>query len=246
MKLKQICITMSIVIALCFSVGCKGENNGVNSATAPTVNVTENPNGNASNNEEIKAGEYITFGKYEQDNNLDNGSENIEWLVLKVENNEALVISKDALDCIPYNDEYIDITWENSNVREWLNNDFYNKAFSDDEKNIINTTNVAADKNGTHNTEPGISTKDKIFLLSSLEASEYFESNEQRQCKPTQYALSKNVYVGINGNCFWWLRTPGSTQNAASSVYVDGIINETGYMVNHGNNTVRPAMWIQI
>jgi len=46
----------------------------------------------------IKKGQYITFGAYEQDNNTLNGKGTIEWLVLEVKNGKALVISKYALD----------------------------------------------------------------------------------------------------------------------------------------------------
>ena len=45
-----------------------------------------------------KAGDIVTFGKYEQDNNIDNGKEPIEWFVLTVENGKALVMSKKVLD----------------------------------------------------------------------------------------------------------------------------------------------------
>lgn len=46
-----------------------------------------------------KVGHYVSFGKYEQDNNTSNGKEKIEWLVLEVKDGKALVISKYALDC---------------------------------------------------------------------------------------------------------------------------------------------------
>lgn len=50
-----------------------------------------------------KVGDYVFFGAYEQDNNTANGKENIEWLVLEVKDGKALVTSKYALDCKPYN-----------------------------------------------------------------------------------------------------------------------------------------------
>lgn len=39
-------------------------------------------------------GSYVKFGSYEQDNDLSNGKEKIEWLVLDLQANEALLISK--------------------------------------------------------------------------------------------------------------------------------------------------------
>lgn len=76
----------------------------------------------------------MSFGKYEQDNNTSNGKEKIEWLVLEVKDGKALVISKYALDCKPYNTSSTNVTWETCSLRNWLNNDFINSAFSATEK----------------------------------------------------------------------------------------------------------------
>ena len=43
---------------------------------------------------EAKKGCLVEFGAYEQDNNLKNGKEPIEWMVLDVKNGEALLRSK--------------------------------------------------------------------------------------------------------------------------------------------------------
>ena len=53
----------------------------------------------------IQIGDYITFGSYEQDNDISNGKEDIEWLVLDREDNKILVISKYGLDAKQYNVE---------------------------------------------------------------------------------------------------------------------------------------------
>ncbi|MBP3696995.1 MAG: hypothetical protein J6J45_05560, partial [Clostridia bacterium] len=70
---------------------------------------------------DTQVGDYITFGSYEQDNDLSNGKEPIEWLVLDKQDGKVLVISKYALDAKPYNDEYVDVTWETCTLRSWLN-----------------------------------------------------------------------------------------------------------------------------
>ena len=41
----------------------------------------------------ISIGEYFAFGVYEQDNDLTNGKEPIEWLVLDVQDGEDLLLS---------------------------------------------------------------------------------------------------------------------------------------------------------
>ena len=47
---------------------------------------------------------YVTFGHYEQDNDLTNGKEPIEWRVLKEEGGEVMLITRYALDAKPYNE----------------------------------------------------------------------------------------------------------------------------------------------
>ena len=194
-----------------------------------------------------KVGDYVFFGAYEQDNNTSNGKENVEWLVLEIKDGKALVISKYALDCKQYNTSYTDVTWETCTLRKWLNNDFINAAFSADEKAMIPTVTVSADKNPDYNTNPGNATQDQVFLLSIPEANKYFNSDSARQCKPTDYAFANGVYVNSsNGNCWWWLRSPGHYQDSDASVRSGGDVGEFGSDVNRGVNAVRPALWIDL
>ena len=169
-----------------------------------------------------KAGDYVFFGEYEQDNNTANGKEDIEWLVLEVKDGKALVISKYALDCKQYNTSYMDVTWETCTLRKWLNNDFINAAFSAEEKAMIPTVTVSADKNPAFSTNPGNVTQDQLFLLSITEANKYFSSDSARRCKPTDYAVANGAWESDNGNCWWWLRSPGNDRiNAA---FVDNAV----------------------
>ncbi len=200
--------------------------------------------------EKLKAaevGDYVFFGTYEQDNNTSNGEEDIEWLVLDKQDNKILVISKYALDCEQYNTSNTDVTWETCSLRSWLNNDFINSAFNDGEKSVIPTVTVSADKNPIFSTNPGGATQDKVFLLSITEANKYFSSYSSRQCKPTVYATAQRTYVSSsNGNCLWWLRSPGYDQNYAAFVYYDGDGGEDGRPVDLGSSAVRPALWINL
>ena len=197
-------------------------------------------------------GDIIVFGAYEQDNNTSNGKELIEWLVLAKENNRVLVISDKALDCQPYHPSWSDVTWETCSLRKWLNNDFINSAFSDDEKVKIPTVTVSADKNPKYNTNPGNATKDKVFLLSIVETEKYFTSAEARECILTEYAISNGAWTsdsyteGGKATCWWWLRSPGRNQSYAAGVGAYGSADEYGSDVFCGNDAVRPAMWITI
>ena len=199
-----------------------------------------------------KVGDIVYFGAYEQDNNTSNGKENIEWLVLAKENNRVLVISDKALDCQTYNSSITSVTWETCTLRKWLNNDFINAAFSDDEKAMIPTVTVSADKNPQYDTDPGNATKDKVFLLNIVEAEKYFTSDEARKCVPTEYAISNGAWTsdsdtkGGKATCWWWLRSPGFDQISAVCVNLDGSVFRFGYRVRSDVSAVRPALWISI
>ena len=196
-----------------------------------------------------KVGDIVYFGTYEQDNDTSNGKENIKWLVLEKENNRVLVISDKALDCQPYNSSFTVVTWENCTLRKWLNNDFINAAFTAEERAKIPMVTVSADKNPVYDTAPGNATKDKVFLLSIVEAKKYFTSDEARKCIPTAYAVANGVEPSEyttkdgKGTCGWVLR---SFMNVfgADIVSLDGEIDAYCFVTDE--DAVRPAMWITI
>ena len=190
-----------------------------------------------------KAGDCVLFGTYEQDNNTSNGEEDIEWLVLEVKDGKALVISKYALDCQPYNETYMDVTWETCTLRGWLNDEFLDVAFTEYEQEKISTVTVSADKNPSYNTEVGNETQDKVFLLSVDELNKYFLFNSDKQCQATDYAIANGVLTFNSAN--WWLRTPGDSQFSAAYVYSEGV-NSYGRSVDSERYGVRPAMWIDL
>ena len=193
------------------------------------------------------SGETIKFGKYEQDNNMENGKETIEWFVLKKENNKALVISKYALDTVKYNKAAEIVAWDNCTLRSWLNEYFYNEAFSKEEKLKIKSTDITVDE------KPETVVKDKIFLLSSDELSEYFLSEEDSICIPTEYAKEQHALVSSYPEsigyetCTWWLRTMAYTHIGTCACYVkyDGSIEDVGTLVTDKYTCIRPAMWIE-
>lgn len=190
----------------------------------------------------VEKGAYISFGTYEQDNDTSNGKEEIEWLVLEVKDGKALIVSKYAIDCKPYNTELVATTWESCTLRSWLNNDFLS-AFSSEEKAMISETSLPAGKNPEYDTDPGNETKDKIFLLNITEANQYFSSKSSRKCKATEYAKAQGVSVESK-NCYYWLRTPGRNPDTAALDYYGGVC---GYgTVNSTNFAVRPALWIDL
>lgn len=196
------------------------------------------------NLENAKVGDYVFFGTYEQDNNTSNGKEYIEWLVLEVKDGKALVISKYAIDHKIYNTSKTISTWETCSLRKWLNELFINVAFSDDEKAVIPTTMVSADENPDFTTS-GNPTYDQAFLLSITEVNKYFSNDSARQCKPTDYAVERGVFIE-SPTCTWWLRTEGFYMYYATYVSSSGRIGTVGCDVNSKGHAVRPAMWIDL
>ena len=140
-----------------------------------------------------KKGDYITFGSYEQDGDTSNGAEPIEWEILTVKNGKALVISKYILDAKPYNVKGEEITWEKSTLRKWLNKDFYNSAFSGDDKKKIVKTKISNPDNESYGTKGGKTTKDKVFLLSVPEIIKSFEFNTWD--KEEKYGYSQALLI---------------------------------------------------
>lgn len=157
-----------------------------------------------------------------------------------------LVISRYGLDCQRYNtkDEYV--TWETCTLRNWLNSIFYEVAFIPEEKNLILNSTVTAEANPEYNAPAGNDTTDKVFLLSINEANRYFTDDAARACQGTPYSNAQGDYKADNGNCWWWLRSPGHNSGRAAYDLDDGGVFGYGNIVNIAFNAIRPAMWIDI
>ncbi len=196
---------------------------------------------------DIGKGKIITFGHYEQDNNTDNGSEEIEWQILAEEDGRALVISRYGLDAKPYSEDLRDVTWETSTLRKWLNGEFFDSAFSPEEKERIPEATNRNPDNPTSGTAGGNDTSDRIFLLSIDEAKQYFRTDGARQSRVTAYAKAKGANVSnYYRNSYWWLRSPGGISQSAAVVNIFGEVNTDGFGVNNTDYVVRPAFWLDL
>jgi len=191
------------------------------------------------------AGAEIVFGRYEQDNNSYNGTENIEWIILEKNGSKVFVVSKFILDCTNY-DGYSDTTWEKSSLREWLNKTFYTSAFSTAEQKQILLSSVVAHRNPSSDRDPGNDTTDKIFLLSVTEMNKYFPTIGSRKCSLSDYAESKTSFA------FYWLRSPGKETDpthGGSKTNNVAVITDAGELSQKDcwdDWGVRPAMWIDL
>ena len=192
-----------------------------------------------------RRGSIVTYGTYEQDMYANGSREPIEWIVLDVQDNRLLLISRYGLDSISYSSRHESIAWETSYVRSWLNDQFLNAAFSMDERSGILLTEVDNSKSQGYihyEGDGGNNTLDQIFLLSYAEAWNYFFQNADRGCRPTKAAVKRGVFESsISGNCPRWLRSPGYAADYVACVDVDG---NRGCNLKYGKMAVRPAMWV--
>ena len=195
----------------------------------------------------VSVGDVITFGTYEQDNDLSNGKEEIEWIVLEKEEDRVLVISKYGLDAQPYNTGMKGVTWNTCTLRKWLNSTFLDEAFTEAEQSLIPTVTLLNADNPEYGTAGGNDTEDKVFLLSIEETEQYFDTDESRECQTTAYAKEQGAYTGSSSEiCWWWLRSPGDYSDSAAGVFDAGSVDFDGSSVYRDNGGVRPALWINL
>ncbi|MED9782204.1 MAG: S-layer homology domain-containing protein [Peptococcaceae bacterium] len=144
---------------------------------------------------------------------------------------------------------------------DYTNDNFINTAFSSGEQGAIAQTYVynATQSDGSSNPNPsygtsgGENTTDKIFLLSIEEAnnSSYFPNgNDSRISTNTAYVagggkIGGNVY-GVGEDDYWWLRSPGTSDNFAASVPNRGSVSSYGAYVDDARHAVRPAFHLDL
>ena len=179
------------------------------------------------------------------------GKEQSMWRVLDVDlaAHTALVIAEEAVVCRRYH-RVEAITWEQCDLRKWLNGAYLTKTFSVEEQAaIVERVNHTPD-NPEYHTKGGNDTTDKIWLLSIGEAEQYFKDAADRRCAPTAKARAQGARTSLQTTggkctCWWWLRSPGTDSNAAS-VNSDGSVNCNGSIVYSDYVCVRPAFLLNL
>lgn len=250
-----------LVVVTCFSLtGCgkeKVNNEGNNNQGGNQVQDIGNKDTIVS-----KVGETLGFGT--------NENKNIEWEVLAIDNEKALIVTKNCIRLDVFN-EVDTAIWADSTIRTWLNEEFI-KQFGSNETTRILTTELNSNDNLDFNDYPEEkvnwkTTNDKIFLLSAGEVKKYFTDDNLRKStlslsesdlsatydrylKKFNYVdedgtIKKDMYDLNNHAVEYWLRSTGRG-------YMSQTVNETGSIDNYGANQdatfkgIRPAMWIDI
>jgi hypothetical protein len=204
-----------------------------------------------------ETGETLTFGAY-------------VWRVIDKNDNMTLIITDEVIEFRPYHDVFDFVTWEQSDLRTWLNGEFY-MSFSETDRGRIRETNIENKNNPWYYAEyegsewaprGGNDTRDRIFLLSIEEALRYFGNGGQLPAPSPEmyvtggfsdaydrarvaYSARPTPWGAPEGTpCTWWLRSPGGNADYAAIVYGDGDVQVYGDGVYRGGRGVRPAMWI--
>lgn len=190
--------------------------------------------------------------------------EPITWNVLSNTNGEYYIISSALLDAHCYYNSRslrtIDSqtvyanNYKYSDIRTWLNEDFYNSAFALNDSYIQTTTvdNSATTTNSTSNSYACANTEDKVFLPSYqdyVNSSYGFSTSSTRACKTTDWARAKGArYLTDSSylyNGWYWTRSPHSDYKSETWV-VNSDGRPSGAYVNYNESSVRPAIKIKI
>lgn len=175
--------------------------------------------------------------------------ENIKWRIIEETHNTALLLCEMSIDSQGYQNEpemkksdyYIKDTdiyannYQESMIRTWLNNDFYNTAFRKMQKDVIVLTTV---DNSADSTRSGSNkfacndTEDKVYLLSYKEANrtdygfeDSWDETITRAKYATDYAKAQGAYIApysaYKGYCRWMLRSPIDFEKADSIHFIN-------------------------
>lgn len=184
----------------------------------------------------VDIGDVIELGIVPDKASSGRNVEERDWLVLDIVGEKALII-ENTYKVHSGNNSFGGSDWKSSEVRDYLNGEFIDSSFSEEQRDIIVLTDVYFDGNPDIETQTEDSTKDKVFLLSVSEARHYFSNEEDRRF----LYFRDQAYA-------WMLRTPGEKQ------FFSGIIQRTGVDADGNISStsmpngahIRAAMWIDI
>ncbi len=203
----------------------------------------------ASSIAEARVGDTALFGRYEQDNKDRNGPEDIEWIVLDIDEDEVLLLSKYCLDAMAYHETgRYEVTWEDSDLRAWMNEAFFEDAFTDEEKEII-IPNESPNGRKQNYGRRELNTEDMVFALSLNEAKDLLSKRTLAAAEPTEYALACGIQRSpSNDNSWWWLRTPAPKKGYQLVMFTSGYVSKDSEAMHVTNEVggVRPAIRVII
>ena len=160
--------------------------------------------------------ESVTFGRL-------NGRD-IEWTVEKTDGNTMLLITKDCIGYMPFDDKTND--WETSDLRRWLNDDFLDE-FSDEEKSRIieteNTVPLIYDERGRAQT----GNHAHYWNLTKALANDMLDTAYRHQVKDRVFIPSLDMIEDISGGGTYWILCPYTSNN-----FMQRFMNYDGFLLH--------------
>lgn len=207
-------------------------------------------------------GDLISFGRFPHSADGSDLSP-ILWRVLENSGSDLLLLSERLLDCRRYHRDFVDTSWQDCDLRHWLNHDFSASAFNPAEKRLIKTTPCPNNGQGSPDT------KDKVFLFNMDEMRALKARLDESALDPNLRAIGTDfAYVKKADGCrlfayqgsiaagylteggqklgvsWWWLRDQPKSPSRAAFVGVYGSLR--GYCrVNRTSYGVRPALRVR-
>ena len=144
-----------------------------------------------------------------------------EWFILEKQDDRALLITKQSILNISFNPlETLSSIWVNSNLRHYLNNEFYYSLSLEDQVRIIPTQITTRD----------LYSEDKIFILSGPEIRKYFPKYSKISSLQNRISSSESLSV------YPWLPRAD----------LDTFYYRDGFYRHPIVSGVRPALWIRM
>ena len=183
----------------------------------------------------VKIGDRVSFGSFiNMGGNVDmDGLSGLSWYVCDIKDGNLFLISKDSLSTMTYsNDGSLD--WADSNPRGWLNQAFYENAFTDEERQYILPTTLKFERQN----EPDC--QDYIFIPSVEEVSGYMDVYYVEN-----YRTKDNTYFLRDAACQEWddsLYMEYAYGSHPSEGYVN---NGISYVNDLEEHSVCACMWVK-
>ena len=159
-----------------------GTGSGTGTGSTENIDAPVQKDGKAiASANELKLYDVVTFGRYIQ---TELGTEKpIEWYVIKIDGDKVRLLSRYCIDSRRYNDSCRTMTFEQSDLCQWLNGDFKDLAFSAEERQMLYNSIT-------------LPNSEEVFALPQT----------YRAATGTEYAIKVRGYNAAANH--WWLSDP--------------------------------------
>ena len=224
-KKQRIGLTVFMIIALAAIIVFATPLRGVIFGTSKSAGDEADSSGHDPDSvyalDEAVAGDQVDFGEEKE----------YRWKVLEKDGDELLLVmfhaeKHEETRNGAYNDALEDVTWADCSLREWLNGEFLDEGFNEEERSKMILQKCENPGNQTYGTDGGEDTEDYVTLLT-----------------PEMYEKYYDIVDTIAMN--FWLRAPGATQQSAEFASHRKEIMDYGYAVNSDQFYVVPVIRVK-